>query len=549
MNGTLFDTPDPGDEPPGRELGGGRLAADEVEATVADVVMPVALDPGRVLPTEVGDGLDEIDALRTLRAAAEAREFALIGHTATIAPPPAQHKLAGGERLVDLGGDGCPLVAEFIVVEIAALLHTTHTAARGLIADALSAQWRHPRMFAAVMAGRLPVWQARRIAQAVRWAGLTRPQALQIDRRLAPALGAVSWTRLEALVEGEIVTADPARAAEAEQRARTGRFARVTRDEIGQAGVRTLIARLATPEAVQLDATLSRLAGTLTGDGEGDSLDVRRSRALGLLATPERAAALLAGDTVAADRHKPPVRLYVHVNAERLDDQGVARLEGEGAVPVAALRALLADSTVRVTGVIDHRTSEPIDAYEIPERLREQLILAQPYEIFPFGSHRSRYTDLDHTEPYRATPPDPTGRGAPPGQTRIDNLGPLSRTAHRAKTHAGWRCRQTAPGHWLWRTPYGREYLVDNWGTHTPDQPAAPEPSDLELDAIHHLTAPPGRQRAAPGMARRGQVTAGPRPRPHRRPRRPERSRRSGRRRVGRPASRRRAPASRRRSS
>ncbi|WOP19244.1 hypothetical protein [Raineyella sp. LH-20] len=271
MEGTLFEVPDPGGDGPdqdgaGPDQGGdaaGRPAAgrgaggieldtgllDEAEATLADVVMPVALAPDRVMPGLVGDALEEIDALRTLRAAAEAREFALVGHAATIAPPPAQHPLPGGERLVDLGGDGCPLVAEFIVVEIAALLHTTHASARALIADALSVRWRHPRMWAAVMAGRLPVWQARRIAQAVRWARLARPQALQIDRHLAPALGAVSWTRLEALVEGEIVAADPAAAAEAEQRARTGRYARVVRDESGQAGVRTLVARLATPDA------------------------------------------------------------------------------------------------------------------------------------------------------------------------------------------------------------------------------------------------------------------------------------------------------------
>ncbi|SDB80294.1 hypothetical protein GA0111570_10280 [Raineyella antarctica] len=510
MSGTLFDAPEPDPDDPyddpylepyletGAHLAAGsdttpRLDApeldtgpiDEAETTVADVVMPIALDPDRVLPGSVQGALDEMDALRTLRAATEARQFALIGHLASIAPPPAQEHLEGGEQLVDLGGDGCPTVPEFLVLELAALLRTTHQSARGMVADALSASWRHPRLWQAVMAGRVPVWQARKVAQAVRWAGLDRTRALQVDRNVAPALGTVSWPRLEALVEGEIVNADPDRAAEAEQRARTGRFARVARDERGHAGVRTFVARLGTPEALQLDATISRLAHRLGQNGDTDSLDARRARALGILATPERAAALLAGDNASADRLKPPVRLYLHLNAERLGADGVARLEGEGAVPVQALRELLADSNVRVTCVIDHRTSEPVDAYEIPERMREQVTLANPYEVFPWGTRRARHSDLDHTKPY-----------AEGGETRVENLGPLGRSAHRAKTHAGWRCRQVQPGQWLWRSPYGRWYDVDNWGTRTAVASAAP--STIEHEAIKVLNTIP---RTSPGDA------------------------------------------------
>lgn len=472
MNGTLFDPdPDPDDDRP-PELDTGPVS--EAPTTAADAVVFFALDPDQVLPDSVPDVLAEMDALRTLRTTVEARQFALVCHLVSVAPPPPQTDLDGAERVVDLGGDGCPPVPEFLVLELAALLHTTHQSTRGMVADALSAKWRHPRLWQAVMAGRLPAWQARKVAEAVRVAGLDRTQALRVDRNLAQALGAVSFPRLAALVEGEIVSADPERAAEAEQRARTGRFARVARDERGHAGVRSVVARIGTPEALQLEATLARLAQQLGKDGDTDSLDVRRARAMGILATPERAAALLAGENGAADRLKPPVRLYLHLNANRLDPFGVARAEGEGAFPVGALRDLLADSVVRVTCVIDHRDSEPIDAYEIPERMREQMVLAQPYEVFPWGTRRSRHTDLDHTTPYREG-----------GQTRVGNLGPLGRFGHRAKTHAGWRCRQVRPGQWLWRSPYGRWYEVDNWGTHEPTASAAP--SAVELDAIARL--------------------------------------------------------------
>ncbi len=508
MQGELFEPPDPGHVPVEVDTG----PVDAVDPTSLDVVTSLAMSPDRLLPDTIPDGLEELDALRTLFATVEARQFAVLAHLAATAPHPDQQALPGREVLLDLGGDGTPPVPEFLVVEIAALLRCPHTSVRGRIADALSIRWRHPRMWAAVMAGRLLVWQARRIAQAVRFAGLDRTQALRVDRALAPALGVVTWTRLEALMEGEIVKADPVAAAEREERARSGRFAQVQRDDIGQAGVRTVVARLATPEAVQLDATIGRLAHTLSLHGDTDTLDVRRSRALGILATPERACALLAGDTATADRLKPPVRLYLHLNGDGLDGdspdpEGVVRLEGNGAVPLATLRALLADSTVRVTTVIDQRDSIPVDAYEIPDRIREQVVLAHPYEVFPWGSRRARHADLDHTVPY--------DRGGP---TCRDNLGPLSRTGHRAKTHAGWRCHQIRPGHWLWRTPYGREYHVDNWGTHDLVPPEA-IPSRTELEALAHLTRPPAPPVAAPPPRRKRRRPPRP-PRPTRRRRR-----------------------------
>ena len=68
--------------------------------------------------------------------------------------------------------------------------------------------------------------------------------------------------------------------------------------------------------------------------------------------------------------------------------------------------------------------------------------------------------DLDHSRPYLAP-----AKGGPPGQTAVDNLGPLSRRAHRAVTHGGWRRRQPAPGQYLYRSPHGFIHLVTNQGT------------------------------------------------------------------------------------
>ena len=103
----------------------------------------------------------------------------------------------------------------------------------------------------------------------------------------------------------------------------------------------------------------------------------------------------------------------------------------------------------------------PVDTYEIPPSLREQVLLRNPADVFPYAAGVSRRIDVDHTIPYLS--PD---KGGPPGQTRIGNLGPHVRRTHRLKTHGGWQVRQPEPGTWLWRSPRHRIYFVNAFGTH-----------------------------------------------------------------------------------
>jgi hypothetical protein len=123
---------------------------------------------------------------------------------------------------------------------------------------------------------------------------------------------------------------------------------------------------------------------------------------------------------------------------------------------------LLGHGRITVTEVIDLADQPAVDAYETPRRLREALRLASPATAFPHSPLATVRTDIDHTIPYLAR-----SRGGPPGQTRLDNLGLLGRTAHRIKTHApGWLHTQPHPGTHLWRTPHGYWYRVDHDGTH-----------------------------------------------------------------------------------
>ena len=164
------------------------------------------------------------------------------------------------------------------------------------------------------------------------------------------------------------------------------------------------------------------------------------------------------------DRARPRAVIYVHLSEEALSGgSGVARVEEVGPVLLCRLRFLLGDRCgISLKPVIDLPAGHiPVDSYEIPTRLREQLQLRYPADVFPYAAAVSRRIDVDHTIAYLST-----DKGGPPGQTRIGNLGPHVRRHHNYKTSGGWQVRQPEPGTWLWRSPHRRIYLVNATGTH-----------------------------------------------------------------------------------
>ena len=123
------------------------------------------------------------------------------------------------------------------------------------------------------------------------------------------------------------------------------------------------------------------------------------------------------------------------------------------------IQALTKASHLKVTPVLHLDPSQTIgvDSYEIPDWIRQQVIARNPYCVFPWSSTESRRLDLDHTIPYQA---------GEPNQTNPANLGPLTRRAHRVKTHAGWKLTQPEPGVFVWVSGAGQEVQVDPTGSH-----------------------------------------------------------------------------------
>jgi hypothetical protein len=417
------------------------------------------------------------------------------------------------------GSDGTPEVSEFAADELGALLEMTTVSGANLIADALDLRHRHPRLWDAVLTGRVEDWKARKVVHATAAAGLSLDRARRVDEETVDAVVGLPFSRALTVVEARVLAADPEQAEELRRIEEQRRYVSVGRSRAH--GLRTLIARTTAGEVARLDAMIAHVAELLQAAGDTDVIGVRRAKALGVLANPAQACLLLASahgeateepepgavpdampDAVptaveigvvfghvlaglgadAWTRLRPRTVLYLHVAEEAVRGTVPAgecpvRVEGPGpaAGPISTLqlKEWLANDQVVVKPVLDPLGQTPVDAHEIPERHREASILLNPFEVFPFGTRPARGADLDHNRPYRERKP---------GQTGPDNLGPLGRGHHRAKTIGGFSLHQPLPGMYLWRTPTGHWFQVDHLGTRSLGRTTP--------DIITQLTAP-----------------------------------------------------------
>jgi hypothetical protein len=399
--------------------------------------------------------------------------------------PGAVPVLYGGDHLVRLGGQGTPKVADLCVPELAIARHTHPAATRNQVADALDLRHRLPQTWDVFLHGGCEGWVARKIASLTRH--LTLDAVALVDAAVAEAIGSESPGRVLGIARAKTIEADTeahAAALEAKRRARHVRFT-----QSDEHGLRYLIAQLEAGDAAFLDAIIDRLADLL--DQRRDlvsdlpldcSKDELRAVALGWLARPEDAYALLTGThptpeqpdgideqtdeqppttqpTSTQKTSRLPAIVYVHLHQAALaGTPGVARVEALGPLLLTQLKELLGHAEVSLTPVIDLNKSVSVNSYEHPEAVKHRTHLRTCGEVFPHAVSQTRRTDTDHPTPYK-----PNG---PPGQTGDHNAAPLTRPTHRAKTHKGYRVTQLGHGEYLWRSPHGLCRLVNTYGTH-----------------------------------------------------------------------------------
>src|SRR4051794_32721419 len=116
-------------------------------------------DPAAVLAYARAEKQAEDQAARNVMRAA-ARWAALHSADSLVGPVDEWH-----EHALPLGGEGCPEVAEFAVVEFAAALGKTTAAGRMYLSKAVEARYRLTRCWKQLEAGVLPAWKLGIIAE------------------------------------------------------------------------------------------------------------------------------------------------------------------------------------------------------------------------------------------------------------------------------------------------------------------------------------------------------------------------------------------------
>lgn len=414
-----------------------------------------------------------IPAAERLRLASAARTQAEIDEAVAIADLAAEQSWTAeseydmvGTRLIRIGADGTRVVNEFLALEVAALKSMSVTAATWLIRDIVNLKARHPMLWAKALDGTIPVFRARALADEVASHELSFDEARELDAQLRPKLGVVSWRRLLQLARGLMASIAPGKAEAQTKKAREDRYVRFFPTD--DTSINQLAARIDTADGIFLDAMIDRIADILATQGDTDSKDHRRAKAIGILATPARAALMLAeaagytDGAVKADdpRLLPTARFFIHLSEEAvMTGHGICRVEGIGPLNVTMLSHLVGHCRIKATPVIRPYDSYGVDQYEIPNGLRERIMLRDGIEVFPYSARTARTCQLDHTIPY--------AKDGPPRQTRAANLGPLSTKAHRGKTHGNWHLDQPKPGIFYWKSPAGYRYRVTPQGTRT----------------------------------------------------------------------------------
>ena len=404
----------------------------------------------------------------------------------------------GAEQLTRPGGAGTPQVAEFCRADLAAALGISVVAAGKLIGDALDLRRRLPLLWTAVQTGDVTVWMARKIA--VRTRPLTLDAARKVDASTAGLAATLPDPRLEAVVEAAILRADPVQATSDVEAAIAGQgvwFGRENRHGIG-----TVVGKATVPDLKALDLYLDTVARAMSVLGDTDPYDLRRAKALGVMANPTAALDLLrlANEALTTEPHQPtepteptvtsdgrasphdgtdprrgcdlgPATLYVHVTQQAFDEvldgdgDGVARVEGVGPVLLDQVRGWLGHRQVTVKPVIDLPGMPAVDRYEVPPTMAEAVKLRTPADCFPYSPNTSGSKATDRPLHHRPTQP----AGSPCPGSSVTRSDP-PRQPRRHVTTEPWARLHHRPHPTLVRVSCIKptcmcHYLVDHAGT------------------------------------------------------------------------------------
>jgi hypothetical protein len=382
----------------------------------------------------------EVDKLRLAIAWANMHPVESIDHGAAT--------VEGTEGELAIAGDGAPLVAEFCVADLALALGMSTDAGRLYLGDAIELRHRLPRLWAVTTSGRVPVWKARRIAQATK--PLCPDAAVHVDRHLAHQAQRCSFAQIDRAVDDALRRYDPAEAEKRRREAADARHFDIDTRQVSFDGTVHVDADLDLADALDLNDAIIAGAQQLAALGSTESLDVRRSLAAGALARRELTLDL-ESERPTPRKRKRELMIYLHLADGAVT--GVAGVENtRSAVSVEQVKQWCAGANTKVTirPVIDLNEELHTDDYRPTETMRELAVLANATCVYPHCTRPSRTADLDHVEEFDGT------------NTTSRNLAPLCRGHHRYKTHAGWDVVRTGPTAFTWTNKHDYSY---DWDT------------------------------------------------------------------------------------
>ena len=210
---------------------------------------------------------------------------------------------AYGDAAVAVAGEGAPWVAEFAVTEFAAAIGLSTDAGKRYVGHALELRHRLPRVWARVQAGELPAWRGRMVAE--RTLLLSREAASFVDRHVAATAHKVGPGQLQRLVDEAIGTFMPDLAEERRLAAADGRYFTIETQSNAFDGTAPVHGQLDLPDAMDLEHAIQTVAGQLKVLGSTQSLDVRRSQAVGELARRQLSLDFSDGSVVEEGAQRP----------------------------------------------------------------------------------------------------------------------------------------------------------------------------------------------------------------------------------------------------
>ncbi|MGH3275716.1 MAG: DUF222 domain-containing protein, partial [Streptosporangiaceae bacterium] len=206
-------------------------------------------------------------AFRRVASWAQARELEMIAQVAA--------RSAAADPKAGLRPDGCPeLVTDDAAAQVGLELVLSHTGAQDWTDLAICLQWRLRATAAALAEGRIDLYRAKILAEAV--IPLTDDAARAVEDRVLPRAGDLTYGQLHAAVRRAVIAADPEGAEHRRQSAE--RRAKVSLYPDQDCTATLTGTRLPAPHATAAMARISAMAQALKAAGGGGGIHLLRSQ-------------------------------------------------------------------------------------------------------------------------------------------------------------------------------------------------------------------------------------------------------------------------------